>query len=55
MSQLRIEGLEKQFGQVVALDGLGLKVERAELLVILSPRGFRARRRGRGLRQGPCE
>lgn len=39
MIQLRIEGLRKRFGQVIALDGLGLETERAELLVILGPSG----------------
>jgi len=39
MIQLRTEGLKKRFGRVIALDGLGLETERAELLVILGPSG----------------
>jgi len=38
-SELLIEGVTKRFGEVVALDGVSLKVARGELLTILGPSG----------------
>lgn len=36
---IRTEGLTKRFGQVVALDGLDLKVGRGEIFGFLGPNG----------------
>lgn len=38
-AQLRVEGLGKRFGPVVALDGVSLDVEEGELLAVLGPSG----------------
>ncbi|MCH7231812.1 ABC transporter ATP-binding protein [Glycomyces sp. L485] len=39
MSELRIEGLRKAFGETVALDGADLAVEEGELVAVLGPSG----------------
>ncbi|HIP92757.1 MAG TPA: ABC transporter ATP-binding protein [Thermotoga sp.] len=39
MAQVRIEGVKKYFGNVKALDGINLKVNEGEFLVLLGPSG----------------
>ena len=38
-AELRVEGVAKRFGEVVALDGVSLDVAAGELLTILGPSG----------------
>ena len=38
-ADLKVEGLVKRFGEVVALDGVSLDIASGELLTILGPSG----------------
>ena len=38
-AELKVEGLVKRFGEVVALDGVSLDITSGELLTILGPSG----------------